>query len=163
MELTTVAFGLLVAAICIVPFVLISRNKRRKEKTFIDLITSLAAKSNGKIDEYDRWNTTIIGIDHSGFNLFFCRTGAPAELQKAIPLSDVLSCNVESEKRTIKAENYDVIEKIGLRIAFRDARTSATLLPFYDAGYDSLTVVEELNLAEKWSKKINGVLDRAKS
>jgi hypothetical protein len=149
MELTTAALGLLVAVICILPFVLISRGRKKKEKSFVDLITSLAKTNNNKIDEYDRWNSTIIGIDHSSVRLFFCRNAAHSELQKIIDLWDVQSCNVESENRTIKSENYHVIEKVGLYIRFKDARKPPLMLPFYDAASDSLTIMEELQLAEK--------------
>ena len=114
MELAPVALGLLLALICTLPFVFIRKNKKKKEKSFVALITGLAHSNNSKIDEYDRWNNTIIGIDHSSLKLFFCRNA----VQQVVELWTVQSCVVKSENRTIKSESYHVIEKVGLQIRF---------------------------------------------
>jgi CRISPR/Cas system-associated protein Csm6 len=72
---TIIFLGIMVLA-CVIPIVLINRNKKKKEKHFLEALFSLAEKSNGKISEHELWHNAEIGIDREARKLYFIRKQA---------------------------------------------------------------------------------------
>jgi len=159
MDIVTILIGLVVSVICVVPFIIIRKNKRKRETESKELISRLAAKSNSKVDAYDRWNKAIVGIDSLNRKLFFIKKIKDMEIQHAIDLSGIQMARVINSQRSAINGNYTVIQKLQLGLLSKDKDKSETLLEFYNADYDSLTIMEELRLVEKWSKIVNSHIE----
>jgi hypothetical protein len=157
---TILLIGTGVLIICVLPFVITHNNKKKREKEIKEVISRLAAKSNSKVDEYDWFNKTIIGIDNLNRKLFFIKKIEDKELQYAIDLSDIQIGRVINSHRSVINGNYNVIQKLQLGLISKNKDKHETLLEFYNADYDSLTIMEELQLVEKWSKIVNSIIDK---
>jgi len=144
--------GIILLLIFILPFIAISRSRKKKEQSFITALNSLAEKSNCNITEYETWHNRAIGIDKNAHKLFFLQRTDNYITEKEINLTETEKCHAEKTNRTMKQgkETYSVIEKLELAFQLRDKQQSETLLEFYNVEKDSLTPAEELRLLEKW-------------
>ena len=157
MDITTIVVSTLAILACIIPLILVVKNKGKKEKEFKSVIFGMAAKSNAHIDLYDRWNNTIIGMDNSNRKLFFFRKAGGNEVQHAVDLNDIETSSIVNTQHHVKKDNYNVTQRLELALVSKD-RGKRILLEFYNADYDSLTIVDELQLAEKWSRNVNAIV-----
>jgi len=136
------------------------RNRNREKKVFSALQT-FAKEINSTISSYDSWDKTLVGIDNGENNkLFFLRTISNKEYREVINLSEVMSCRVVIDERTVeyKREKVNVIDKIDLVFSFVNTHKQDVKLEFYNADYDQLTLSGELQLAQKWAGIVKSIL-----
>lgn len=157
MDLESSIFILVMVLACVIPIMIINKKKGKKEKQFLQTLFHLAEKSNCKIEDYDRWSDTAIGIDKEAHKIFFVRKTSENELSKEVDLSEMQKCRFVNTHRIVsmKDSNHKVIEKLELVFTLRDSRKSEINLEFYNASYDSLSLRGEIQLAEKWEKVAN--------
>lgn len=137
------------------------RRKRREQKILAPLF-AFAAENNSEIVSWDRWDKTLIGIDKKEpGSLFFIRNIPGRNIREQIQLSEVTNCRMyKSERRvTFHKETVNVMDRIELVFTFPHRREVS--LEFYNAEYDLLTLTGELQMAQKWSGIINGIIQRA--
>ncbi|MBV6474386.1 MAG: hypothetical protein JPMHGGIA_02692 [Saprospiraceae bacterium] len=157
MDLGTTIVGIVIILICIIPFALMSINSRKKEKKLIQGLSDIANRNNCKISRHELWNNSIIGIDDTVLMIFFTRKSKDNETSQQINLTEIQKCRVINSSRTVsnKEGNFKVVEKLELAFSFQDKSKSEVVLEFYNADYDSLTLMGELQLVEKWCKIFN--------
>lgn len=159
MDITTILLTVIILILCALPLVIMLKNKSKKEKSFKEAISALAAKSNNKIERYDRWNNNIIGIDQLNHKLFFISKKHDKEVHKVIDLSDIAQSSLVKTHHNVRNENASVIKKLELYLILKDKSKPDVVLEFYNAEHDSLTIREEFQLAEKWSAIVeSGIL-----
>lgn len=139
--------------------VLIRLRKKRREQKILAPLHAYAAENNTEIGSYDRWDKTLIGIDtNEPGTLFFIRNIPGRIMREQIQLSEVLNCRLYKTGRRVKfnKEIVNVMDRIELCFIFFNKREIS--LEFYNADYDLLTLSGELQMAQKWSGKINGII-----
>lgn len=149
----------ILATISLIVFLQI-RNRNREKKAF-SVLQNFAKGINSTISSYDRWDKTLIGIDNGEINkLFFLRTISNKEYREVINLSEVMSCRLVLDERTVQydKEKVNVIDKIELVFSFVNTNKQDVKLEFYNADYDQLTLSGELQLAQKWSGIVKSIL-----
>lgn len=156
MDIGIVLIAIITLLICVLPFIIMIRNKRKKAKEFTETIFRAAAKSGSKIDQFDRWNNTIIGVDNLNRKLFFYRKLSDKEILKEADLSDFEMCDIIKTQRN--AKDYNGIQRLELRLISRDKDKPNTQLEFYNAEHDNLTIMDELLLLEKWLSIVNVII-----
>jgi hypothetical protein len=135
-------------------------NKNREKKAF-SVLQNFAKEFSSNISSYDRWDKSLIGIDSGKINkLFFLRTISNKEYREVINLSEVMSCRLVLDERTVlyKKKQVNVIDKIDLVFSFGNTNKQGVKLEFYNADYDQLTLSGELQLAQKWSEIVKSIL-----
>ena len=157
MELGTAIVGIIVALLCIVPFVIINRQKKKREGELIQALFSLAAEENCKIKEYDVWNHSSIGIDDNNRFLLYTRKLKDNFETQIIDLMEIQKSSVSNIKRSVKTDDslYEIIERVELVFSLQYKNRAEVVLEFYNANYDKPTITVELELVNKWSKLIN--------
>lgn len=157
MDLGTTIVGIVIILICIIPFALMSINNRKKEKKLLQGLTEIAESNNCKISRYELWNSSTIGIDDTSLMIFYTRKSKDIETSQQINLAETQKCKLVNSSRTVsnKEGNFKVVEKLELAFSFQDKSKSEVALEFYNADHDSLTLMGELQLVEKWCKIFN--------
>jgi hypothetical protein len=158
MDIGIILLGTIIILACVLPLVFIMKNRSKKEKEFRDVIFDMAAKSNSNIDQYDRWNNTIIGIDNSNRKLFFYRKAGGKVIQHEIDLAEIEMSSVINTQHHSKNTNNSVTQKLELALIAKGSNTNKLFLEFYNADFDSLTIMDELQLVEKWSRNVNSII-----
>ncbi len=157
MELGTALVGIIVALICIVPFVVLNIKKKKREKEILQSLYSLATEHNCNISDYDVWNHSSIGIDDHNQYLFYTRMIKNNLETHSIKLSEVQRSSVSKINRTVKTEDssFEIIDRVELVLSLQYNNVADEVLELYNASYDKPTVTFELELADKWCNLIN--------
>jgi len=153
---TTITMGIFIL-ICIILFVIINGNKKKKAKQFLQTLNDFAEKENCKISTYDIWNNSVIGIDDATNRVFVIRKINDNETSQRINLAEIFRCRVVEVSRTSgpKEGNMKAFDRIDLVFSNKDKSKVDIVVEFYNANTDRLTLTGELQLAEKWCKITN--------
>jgi hypothetical protein len=163
MDTTTILITVVVLILCALPIVLMQRNKTKKENAFKEKMVNLGGNGNTKIHQLDRWNNKGIGIDNDNHKLFFLFSKQDTDVQKVINLSEIRQCSLVKSHHTGNNESSTGIKKLELHLLSKEKSKPNVVLEFYDADHDSLTIREELQLAEKWSSIIESGISKMKA
>ncbi len=153
MDLGASFVGMIVILICIIPFILISINNRKKDEKLRLKLFDFAQRSNFVVTRYDLWHHSSIGIDDQNEVIFFTRTVKEQAFLQQINLSEIQKCRVIITRKT--ASSSGGIEKLELAFTYQNKQKQDVFVEFYNAAYDSLTLSGELQMVEKWGKIVN--------
>jgi hypothetical protein len=164
MDSTTTITGGVFILFCIILFVINNRNKRKKEKQFLQPMNRLAEKDNCKISQYDIWNKSIIGIDNLTNHVYFIKQLFDDATSLSINLNEILKCRMNevgqtvilaSRTKGIKGNVIKTFDKVELVFINRDKNKPDVIAEFYNKETGNLNLTGELQLAEKWCKIAN--------
>ena len=157
MDFGLIIITIIILALCIVPFIIMSQNSKKKEKQLLQSLFDLAGKFNYTISPFDLWNNAAIGSDEGMNMIFFTKKNKIMEAHEHILLEDVQRCRIINSNRSVsKQGGYgQVIDKLELAFTYHDRTKPETILNIFDVDGDSLTVTKELYMAEKWNRLIN--------
>ena len=157
MDLGATIVGMTIILMCIIPFVLISRNNRKQEQKLLEELVSDAEKHHCNISRHDFRRNSVIGIDDNARMAFFAGKVKNEQVRQHIRLAEIQKCRVINSGRIVhhSGSNHKVIEKIEMAFTFQNKNQPEALLEFYNRDYDSPTLTGELQLAEKWCKIFN--------
>ena len=113
----------------------------------------LAEKENCKVSRYDIWYNSIIGIDETTNFIFAIKKINGNETAQIICLAQMLRCRVIESSRT--SGNIKAFDRIDLAFTYFDKNKPESIVEFYNANTDRLTLTGELQMAEKWCKIAN--------
>lgn len=157
MDLHTIIIGVIFLLICLIPVLITSRNKKKKEAQFVQLLFALAERNNCKISNYEQWNDSVLGIDEVTNFVFIINKIKEVETIQQIHLAEIQKCRVMESSRTVgeKGATMKAVDKIELAFINRDRNKVDTIVTFYNSDYDRLTLNGEIQMAEKWCKIAN--------
>ena len=143
--------------ICIILFVIINSNKKKKAKQYLLPLNELAENKNCTISRYDIWSDSVIGIDETQNIVFAIRKTKEKESSIEVNLAEIFRCRVAEVSRTSgpKEGSIKAFDRIDLVFSNKDKSKADVVVEFYNANTDRLTLSGELQLAEKWCTLIN--------
>ncbi|MBK9489384.1 MAG: hypothetical protein IPO07_11795 [Haliscomenobacter sp.] len=157
MDLGVTLTGVIIVLLCIIPFVVMSQNSKRKKQQKLQNLFDFAAKNEGNITQHDLWHKSSIGLDETNNTIFFIRTLQDKEITQVVKLGDMQKCQLINTGRTLNEQEspIKVIDKLELAFTPRDKQQASIVLEFFKVDSDSLTLTGELQLAEKWTNLAN--------
>ena len=157
METTTILWTVIVLILCALPIIIAKGSKAKKEKELRETISKLAGNTTAQIDQFDRWNNKAVAIDNNTNRLFFISGNGDAH--RLIDLSDIQQASLIKTHHNGGGAS-SVIKKVELFLVPKERGKPNIELEFYDADHDSLTIRDELQLAEKWSSILESAIAR---
>lgn len=156
MDSGTLIVGVIISAACILPFVLMVRSRKKKEKQLLLLLTGIANNHNCKISLHELFVEFAIGLDEKANQLFFFRKTSENETSQHINLAEVKSCKVINTGHSISNndENNKTIDKLELQFSFLDKKNLDEFLVFYNSD-ENTQLSGEIITIEKWAKILN--------
>ena len=152
--------GIILLLLCVLPFIIIRKNRQKRDKKYKETISSLARESNNQIDLYDGWKSTIIGLDSLNRKLFFLRKVGDKDVHIVVDLADIHGSKVLNTRWSLKGESNGMTQKLELGLTPREKSKPIIRLEFFNADCDGLTMMDELLIAEKWSALINSTISK---
>ena len=161
MDLGVTLTGVIIVLLCIIPFVIMSQNSKRKKQKKLQNLFDFAAKNQGNITQYDLWHKSSIGLDETNNTIFFVRTLQDKAITQVVKLEDIQKCQLINTSRALNDQDghLKVIDKLELAFTPRDKQQAVIVLEFFKVDSDSLTLTGELQLAEKWTNLANAQLN----
>ncbi|MHB1147880.1 MAG: hypothetical protein ACYC01_09835 [Lutibacter sp.] len=155
----TLIVGAIILVACILPFVLMIRSRKKKEKQLLLSLMAIANNHNCKITRHELFEEFGIGLDEKANKLFFFRKISENEIAKHINLADVKSCKVNKTSHSIgnSGENYNTIDRLELQFSFFDKKNQDEFLVFYNVD-ENTQLSGEIFTIENWDKIVNNRL-----
>jgi hypothetical protein len=156
MDLGTLIIAAVLVAICIVPFLIMGRNKKKRDKQLLQLLFDTASKENCKITQSEFLNDIAIGLDGINNKLFFLKKIDAIEVEQHVSLLEIKNCGLLNSNRPLdtKMNKGVIIEKIGLTFTPNDKNKTNIVFEFFNSE-ETMLLSGELQLAQKWEKIIN--------
>lgn len=159
MELGTAIIGLIVLTATFLPFVIIHRNKGKKDHEFLVQLTRIAFANRSDIAHWDKVMDLSLGISSDNRYLFYVRKEGDQWTERWIDLETIESCTSNTIRRSVqgKAGKDSVIERLELVLIPIKTSKDPIHLEIFDA-QKSLQITEEFNLLKKWEGMIQNAL-----
>ncbi|WP_347174039.1 hypothetical protein [Polaribacter uvawellassae] len=159
MNLGNTLVGVILAIICITPFVILNQQSRKKKKNRLKLLHLNAQNIECKIDTHEFCGDYLIGIDTKNGVLFFNKEINKAIVEDCIKLSDFKECTICTHYQTVKDKNqhFKEIDQLFLSFIPLVKSKSEIKLTFFDADVNMM-LSGELESIKKWLTIINNQL-----
>ncbi|WP_026475251.1 hypothetical protein [Alkaliflexus imshenetskii] len=157
MDTGMIIMGVILTLLFITPFIFFrDRDKKAREKKLLTSLNELAAQNNATLSVCDVWNDSAIGIDKETSTLAFVIQSEKRTVNKVVQLVDMQSCRLVSKShlRAFKHEDIRVTDSVSIVFEHVNRSKPDEVLEFYNDDFDSLTLGEELKVAEKWTEII---------
>ena len=163
MDLGSAIVGAIIITICMLPFIMIGRSRKKKEKQFIQALQNNANKHNCQINQQEVFGTFAIGMDEEHNTLFFSRSAKEKEEEQFVDLSNIKKCEVINTGRTFRNKNGNkngtktIIDKLELGFIPKAKDQPEIKWEFFNADI-SYQINGELHAMQKWATNINNLL-----
>ncbi len=159
MNLGNTLVGVILAIICITPFIILNQQRRKKKKNRLKLLHLKAQNIECKIDTHEFCGDYLIGIDTKKGVLFFNKEINKVIEEDCIKLSDFKECTICTHYQTVKDKNHHFkeIEQLFLSFIPLVKSKSEIKLTFFDADINMM-LSGELESIKKWLNIINNQL-----
>lgn len=157
MDSGTLIIAILFILVCSIPFIIMVRNSKKREKQFLRMLLEIAGKDNCELSVHDFLTHAAISIDNKTNMVFFVKKVNSTETHQLVTLAEIQSCHLVNAARTGSNEDglFKIIDRLELVLESHDKSKADIILEFYNSAYSSPTLTVELQLAEKWCKVIN--------
>jgi len=151
--------GGVLAATFVFPFAYAYNARSKSERSLLEKIKTKAALLDCKVSKHEFCGSYIIGMDVTKRVVFFLNNQKDAEVHQVVNLSEIRSCSVYLQHKTIKGKrgNFQQIERVALSLIPNDKSQNQMDLCFYEA-HDGSQLVGELQSVEDWCKTIKSHL-----
>jgi hypothetical protein len=156
MNLESAMAGAIMIAICIVPFISMSRGRKKRDKQMLLSLTEIAKQHDCQISQHEFCGDFVIGIDEIKNFIFFHKHLKNRVIEQFIDLANIKNCKVINLSRSIKTEEgiQKVIDKLELAFIPTSKDKSEITLEFFNSDVTT-QLYGEFPTIEKWSKHIN--------
>lgn len=156
MSVGSIIFGLVALACFIVPVLYFQGKKKQESKKFIQQFLQLAEQQQLSISTHNSWNNRYaIGMDTQKQQLFYLKKQDNKDVISKIDLAEVEKCSLIKTQRNVG--DSIVVDRLALGFSFRSSKQAEKALEFYSREV-SMSINDELQLAEKWKGLINSAL-----
>ena len=159
MDLNIIIMSAIIIAICILPFVILSRNSKRKKKRIKSILSDIAKTKSGEIGAYEICGNLAVGItqEDEAF-VFYNKKEDDTELKSCILLDQFKKCNFI---KTSSSSGSGSIGKLILEFEHLDKNQSDVSLEFFNSS-ENFQMGGELELVEKWKPIIDEAINNQK-
>lgn len=151
--------GLVILAICIIPFVLMGIYKKKKAQQLLNDLYGFATKHHCIISEYESGGDYIIGLDNVKKVLFFYKNAHHHTMIEKLELAQVKHCRSVTSVAEIKSEDgtKKTTDSIELVFGMKAENKPEVRWTLFDTLND-MVMIEEHQLAERWAAKVKQLL-----
>ncbi len=158
METGVLIITAILVTIVILPFIAMARGNRKKQKDLYTHLERFAVLHKGHVTEYDTLKNFAIGIDIQTKHLYFYKKTPKSEICRDIDLQKVRGCTIDKQAHNFKdgKSTNQILDTV--RLVFLPAGGAVSeFLELFNAD-ENFQVNGELELADKWRKKIQAAL-----
>ncbi|MTK53610.1 hypothetical protein [Paludibacter sp.] len=157
MDIGTTIVGIIIIVVCVGSLMLMSRSNKSKQSSLKKSLVNIALHNHCELTHSDACGNVAIGMDAGKKKLFFVRKKREENFSRMLDLSGLEETYVVNHSRTAGEKGeLKATDKLELVMAFREKNKTDDKLEFYNVEDDSLRLMGEIQMIEKW----NGILNR---
>jgi len=160
MNLGTIIIGIVCIVLCALPFVLTSRNKKKKEKQLLNALSDFAKQNNSEITKHEVNQYFAIGLDESKNTISFLRKTRDNNKFLFVDLTSIKKCEINNISKSLN-NNEKTIDKLNLNLSTFNKKEPNITLEFFNADL-SFQLANEYDSIENWNTIINKILVKTK-
>lgn len=163
MDIGTIVIGIVFLAAFILPFYFLGRNKKNGAKGLTQVFSQAAANAGLNIPDPECWGGKYcMGLDPQAGKILHLKVKNGTAQETVIDLAEIEKCRVANHTKSAVAHNTatKVVDRIDLVFTPFAAHHNEKTLEFYSLS-ESLTIGNELKLAEKWKQLAEQYLKKA--
>lgn len=159
MELGSSIVGAILIALCILPLIMMSRSRKKREEFMMQSLSRIATENNCTISQHELCTNFAIGLDNAKPALIFYKKTKENTYEQFVDLSQVQSCKVYNASRSFpnKGGTQKVIDKLELGLIPLDRTKPEIRLEFFNAAV-SPQLFSELQAIQTWAKRVTASL-----
>ena len=160
MDTSSTIIGLVILAVFILPIILLHSARKKRERKQLELFDQYVSSKGLFLQQRELWNHYAIGMDTEHKQLFYAKQHLDDNREEVVSLSEIAMCEIAREmiRPTANAADDDlVLDRLELNLKFKESGRQSLRLEFYNRE-ESTGLSDELELTEKWRKRINGAL-----
>lgn len=160
METGTTIIGIVLIALCILPFIIAGYISKKRKNKILKSLREFAEKHNCNISKYDTEGQLTIGVDETNKCIFFCKKNIDKQLvNQYVDLKDILNCMILINNNPLKFRegNFGSVDKLELCFTAADRNKSDIKFEFFNSETD-IRLTTEMQMAEKWMKLVNEMI-----
>ncbi len=152
----TTIVGIIIIAVCVGSFMLISRGGKSKHLALLKMLESFAQQNGSSLAQSNTCPTLAIGLDASRRKLFYLKKRGQQHDMKLFDLSEYEKSYVMSNTRTAGEKGaLKAVDRLVLVLSAGKRKQADAMLEFYNVEYDSLRLMGESQLVERWAAIVN--------
>lgn len=157
MKLDIIIVDFILVTAVIIPYLLFILIGRKEEAKLKNKFLEEASKHGFHLEETDRWNNNIIGLDREKAKILLLQKRKTGIVTELIDLKQVRACHIYDEVQPLKIDKRteNVLLKLGIQLSLQDG--SFQILNLYNCE-ETYYQDYELKHAEKWHHTINALL-----
>lgn len=157
----TTIVGLIMVLICIIPFVIMSYNKKSKQRKMLKSLNDIAKQQQCSINQHEFCGDYIIGIDEKRNFVFFFKQKNETSVSQYIDLPEIQFCQAVMKSRNLKynTENVSIIEHVALSFSPTNKKKASESFELYDEEIN-MQLTGKLQFVDKWTALINDHLKK---
>ena len=161
MDSGTLIVGAVLIALCILPVVITEISRKNREKKLFRLIKSEAEGQNCNITKFEHCCNNIIGLDEANKVLFFIKKRDSGIISRFADLKEIQNCKAQnlSGSSDNNGTDYQFTRKVELVLKPGIKNKPDVVIEIFDSE-EGRQLSGELQLAEKWSEMIRGILKK---
>lgn len=154
MNLGSTFVGIILAIICILPFIILNQQRKNKKKNRLKALSINAKKIECKIHTHEFCGDYLIGIDNEKGILFFNKKEKTED--DSVTLSQFRECNICTRYQDVKTKDqkFKEVEQLYLSFIPLVKNQPEKKLTFFDADINMM-LSGELESIKKWINIIN--------
>lgn len=160
MDTSSTLIGLVILAVFILPIILLHSSRKKRERKQLELFDQYVSSKGLSLKQRELWNHYAIGMDVERNQLFYSKHHLDDNREQIVPLAEVALCEITREmiRPTSNSSEDDlVLDRLELSLRFKESGRQNLRLEFYNRE-ESTGLSDELELTEKWRKRINSAL-----
>ncbi len=164
MNLATIITMAVVTAVCILPFIIMGRARKKIESDLLRSLQGVAAEKGCTIAHHQMFGLQAIGMDADRNNLFYYKQTKQSPLVRHVNMNTVATCTMVNNSHQVGSGKsaYTVIDLLALQLTFGNKGIPSILIPFYDAEED-LQLNDELLVMQQWATLIDERLNELRN
>lgn len=160
MDLSTTIIGLVIVLMCAVPFVVMYFNNKKKQHQMLQNLHTLATHNKCSVTFYEFCGDLVLGIDDSKKHVFFHKQSKDFSSTSFVDLSQTKECQIFKKHHSDGLKSSaNPIQSVFLIFKRNNDVQHESSFELFNRQLD-LQLSGELQFAEKWSKRINNLLNR---
>ena len=163
MSLSNIITGLILIALFIVPYFIITRKRKKREEATLQSLSNLANQQQCNISKHEICGDLAIGMDETKKYVFFFKQLKDEVIEQYVSLAEIESCKVKKTARSVASSsgNDSVIDKLELCFIPSDKNKKEIAWEFFNADIE-IQLNGQIQSIERWSTVIKDNLKSKK-
>lgn len=161
-DISSIIIGIIALSFFFVPVIYFEYFKKRSAKKFTALFKDEAQKNGIDLSQFDVWRDRYgIGINSNANKLFYLNQKSGQNETRTVDLDAIKKCIIAKDDERIKTAkgNLRLTTRVDLLFEHIKSTQPDTTLEIFK-GENGDSVRDEVQLAEKWSKRVNSLLTK---